>query len=138
LKSINPRIPGSFSSMLIWAISVFFRKLISMNGQTLSHGLIILWVCRGQTCESVHISIEHAKGCGNQDRIMDAAVLGPFFPGPLDVWGRSGLPAPLYLCRDMEQGLHFWGQGGIVKILEGPIYDSPVALIEFAGRCRMT
>src|SRR5690606_1734496 len=89
---------------------------LALGGQALPHAEGGAWLLRRGGAESIDVAVEHTKGGGRQDRVVDGNVVGPGVSGGLNGGVVDGPAGSRHLVSDGEQGLQARGQGtGVVK-----------------------
>ena len=84
------------------------RRSVSLSGEVLPHLLVhrvIVWL---PGAETIHIAVVHAKGSGDQHRIVNLLVRRAQRPRGFDILSRNMLAALLNLSRNNEETLELF------------------------------
>lgn len=71
----------------------------------LTHEPVVCGILRLPGRKAIDISIEHAEGCSNEDRIVDLTISCPLSSCCSDVFGRDVLATLLHFSGDGKQRL---------------------------------
>src|ERR1700677_1282993 len=112
---------------------------VSLFGESPSVFTIQIGVSRRPSGQPIRVSVVHAEGSRDQDRVVDLLVRGPLLPGAEDVLARDLLAAALYFASNGKQRLHLLRDCGHLEIRLHTIHELLISVepVSSHGAVRM-